>query len=273
MDSKFRTASKRAELWLGIPRLVGDFGSKGKVDPLFQTLILSIEDYNEHAPIIRSALDDLRRVSDGPVKWGPDRGSRAVFKNDGFVLNVWSSAHEAACEILGLILEFLVNPLDGVTDPKKQKALAKKLLAERWQALSITDEEMADLQERIRRELAKLLLKGNGSPTFAEAPPERQRIADHVSVDMERETVTIYDKTYPCQGQRTALFVVSALIKCDGVPTNASTLHKHEAELLNDGTLVRPDKCLPKLPRQVRAIIKSKRPTGYWIELPPRSAE
>src|SRR5262249_18768488 len=99
------------------------------------------------------------RVSDGPVKWEHGRGwSGIALVPDSVYPHRWSSAHEAAVEITRLTLTMLVEPLANITDQKERRDIAGRLLAEQWKALEIGLNEVADLQERIRRERARVLL-------------------------------------------------------------------------------------------------------------------
>ena len=74
--------------------------------------------------------------------------------------HVWSSATEAAAGIAELALDILIAPLEGVANPAEQSALAERLLAARAKALAMSLDEVATLQERIRREREKLLASG-----------------------------------------------------------------------------------------------------------------
>jgi hypothetical protein len=90
-------------------------------------------------------------------------------------------------EIARLALELLVWPLAEVTEPAKQRDLAGQLLAARWKALTIPTAEVAALQERMRRERAKLLrsleAEPEGAPVAADsipaAPPTAPKPAHH----------------------------------------------------------------------------------------------
>jgi hypothetical protein len=68
-----------------------------------------------------------------------------------------------------MALDLLVRPLEGITDPTEQRTLAQRLLADRSKALAIPLDEVADLQERIRRERAKLLDLGHNNSSKLQA--------------------------------------------------------------------------------------------------------
>jgi hypothetical protein len=164
--SKFRAASEACEDWLNIVSFISHFGPSGAVDQLYPLLMPTEAtkrtnlqtSYNEHAALLDQLKDSLAVVSDGPVKWEHGRGWSGIARVPaGVYPHVWSSAHEAAEGIARMALDMLTRPLEGITDPAEQYTEAKRVLAARWKAMAISLEEVADLQERIRRERAKLL--------------------------------------------------------------------------------------------------------------------
>lgn len=157
MESTFQLASERAELWLSGIRNVAESGRRGDVDTAFVLLNTLLGDYNRHASTLYAVQDRLAALSDRPIKWAAGRGLSGIHPGPGILPHVWSSAHEAALGISRVVIDALLVPLEGIQKPAQQRAMAKQLLSERWQALAIPLDEMADLQERIRRERAKYL--------------------------------------------------------------------------------------------------------------------
>jgi hypothetical protein len=175
----FLQASEAAEGWLGTVRFIAHFGPSGSVGPLYELLLptpdptnprgkrrkgkelpgWNLQDsYNTYAPIIMEALPLLAKVTDGPVRWEHGRGRSGVARVPSMVYpERWSSGHEASAGITRMALAMLASPLEGINDPAEQWQLAQQLLARHWKALVLPIEEVADLQERIRRERAALL--------------------------------------------------------------------------------------------------------------------
>jgi hypothetical protein len=138
------------------------------------------ESYQEHAGVLKQMREQLALVSDGQVLWPHGRGGQPV---------AWSSAHEAAVELLGLAMESLVGPLascggtgqdelarrvrgtswESLALPCERSVLARHLLETRSQSLALSPEQVADWQERIRRERGKLL-------ALADAKPDGERM-------------------------------------------------------------------------------------------------
>lgn len=164
-DPRLRVASQAAESWLNTVSLVAEFGQAGNVAMAYQMLLPSESqrrdlqtDYLEHFVTLTQQTEQLAAVSDGPVIWEHGRGWSAIAHVPSAVYpHRWSSAHEAAVGIAGLALDMLASPLAGITDPAQQWAIGEQLLAGRAKALVMTMEEVAALQERIRRERGKVL--------------------------------------------------------------------------------------------------------------------
>lgn len=153
----FETASGRAESWVNSVAMIAIAGESGDVVTAYQDLTFLAEQYNRHAPVLNAELNRLASLSDSPVKWEHGRGHSAVARVPDVVFpHVWSSAHEAAVGIARLALDLLLLPLEGIADPTEQQKLAQQLLAARWHAIAMPIDEVATLQERIRRERAKL---------------------------------------------------------------------------------------------------------------------
>ena len=175
LAESFRAASQRLECALGPVALVVNGLPLKQSFGCLSTLQAIVK---KDGRVIRGVLDRLAAVSDGPVKWAHGRGRSGIARCPGAIYpHVWSSAHEAVLEIVDLALDLFYSPLEGILDAKEQKATFQKLLSKRRrQALAMTIDERAELQERIRRERAKLLaLPGfadNG--TGAGAPGEPQ---------------------------------------------------------------------------------------------------
>jgi len=152
LPESFEAASKAAEYWVNAVSLIADHGRRNSVNVAFRSLAHLEVSYRQHADTIYEAKDELAALSDGPVKWEHGRGLSAIAGSPEHVFpHIWSSAHEAAEGIARLALELLIS------DVKQGRALARELLASRWKALVITIDESATLQERIRRERAKIL--------------------------------------------------------------------------------------------------------------------
>jgi hypothetical protein len=165
-DPKFLAASKAAESWLNTVAVVAHLAQGGNVDLAYRLLMPTkdrsirrnvLDDYQEHIEVLDQSRDQLAAQSESPVTWAHGRGWSGIARVPAAVYpHVWCSAHEAAAGIAQLALAMLVWPLEEITDPAEQRVLARHLLADRWKALVIPLEEVAALQERIRRERAKL---------------------------------------------------------------------------------------------------------------------
>jgi len=154
--SGFRVASERLELALNVVALIAEGQPLDSAAALLESLQ---RDEMQYGDTIRRVLDRLAALSDGPIKWKAGRGlSGFVRRPDAVFPHVWSSAHQAALEISRLALEHFWWPLEGITDAAEQQATFRKLLSKsRRKAMAMTMGEVAGLQERIRRERAKLL--------------------------------------------------------------------------------------------------------------------
>ena len=154
MAGTFEKASQRAELWLNAVEMIAEFGERGDVDSAYRDLAHLAGEYNRHFPALNAEMHRLRALSDGPVMWEHGRGWSAISRVPKAAYpHRWSSAHEAAVGIVRIALDSLLVPVTGRRNGKKDAA---KILAARWKAISISLDEVADLQERIRRERAKL---------------------------------------------------------------------------------------------------------------------
>src|SRR5262249_45190967 len=134
------------------------------------------DSYLAHAGVLDQAREALARVSDGPVTWAQGRGLSGMVRHPAAVYpHHWSRAHEAAVGIAPPGLGTLVWPPAGLTDPVEQWNLAQHLLRHRWQALAMSLNEVADLQERIRRERAKLLGPASPEPKIGSGGRRKRR--------------------------------------------------------------------------------------------------
>ncbi len=159
-NEKFRAASKAAENWLGVLSLLAQNCAKPQLlDENYRILERLQDSYYAHLDVLREAKEPLAAASDSPVEWG----STARY--------VWSSAHEAAANVLCLALEWLFWPLADIDDPEQQRKAARKLIEDAV-ALKMTGEQVAKLQERIRRERAKLLRGATEPHGNGAQPPE-----------------------------------------------------------------------------------------------------
>jgi hypothetical protein len=168
------------------------YSRSGQVDQLYPILmptrghdLPNLQDsYREHAPVLAEWREALADVSDGPVRWAHGRGLSGVAAVPaGVYPHRWSSAHEAAAGMAGIVLNLLVAPVAAFKDDAaRQRAAAERALKRCWRALAVTPDEVADLQERIRRERAKVL-RAAGGP----AAPAIQ--SSHDSLSDNDETV------------------------------------------------------------------------------------
>lgn len=185
LDPKFDAASEAAESWPNTVAMIAHLGPSGAVDPAYELLLPNPahevryylqDDFREHADVLDRMNAHLAAVSDGPVKWEHGRGlSAIVFVPRATLPHVWSSAHEAAKGIAGLTIDLLARPLEGITDPAEQWSLAKEILANRSEAIAISNDEVATWQERIRRERVMVNIQSpseiEGQAPSAERPP------------------------------------------------------------------------------------------------------
>lgn len=192
--SAFEAASIAAESWLNTCGLITSLEpTQVDVDVIYRLLMPTreavsrrnlVDRFNDHIGTLEPLFPTLAAVSDGPVVWAHGRGRSGLARGpDAVYPHVWSSAHEAAAGVAELAIDFLTRPLEGITDPAEQRQQARRLLDRRCKALEMSIEEVAALQERIRRERAKLLqLESNrtlaerqesqpATPTPAAAPP------------------------------------------------------------------------------------------------------
>jgi hypothetical protein len=163
-DSDFQFASERLELSVST---VAGLAEGCPLDSAFALLYVLQFDRERHSRILYDSLDKLAVVSDSPIKWEHGRGQSGLVRHPNAVYpHRWSSAHEAALAISRLALAYFYWPLELPAEAhpefKKlsvdQQPLFRKLLGKnRRKALAMTMEEVADWQERIRRERAKLL--------------------------------------------------------------------------------------------------------------------
>jgi hypothetical protein len=158
----FRAASERLRLTVNTVAMIADGSHIGSPSDAFALLSSLHNDEERCHTVICPLLTKLAAISDWPpVQWSHGRGLsglvRPCAKGAAFP-HVWSSAHEAALDILRLSVRYFFWPLDGITDPDEQRSVFKRLLSKRRRkALAMTIEEVAELQNRIRREQAKLL--------------------------------------------------------------------------------------------------------------------
>jgi hypothetical protein len=173
--SSFRDASERLELTFSAVAVI----AKGcPLDAAFEILSAMQVDEERHGAAVYGVLDKLAAVSDGPIKWSHGRGASGFARVPSAVFpHVWSSAHQAALEISRLALDHFYWPLAGITNPKEQQSTFKRLLSKsRRKVMALTMEEIADLQERMRRERAKILRRikavwlGNGVVRINDEP-------------------------------------------------------------------------------------------------------
>jgi hypothetical protein len=173
VPESFGAASEAAEAWLGTVAFVAYLGERaealdaqGRECPIVDTAFRLLfgkqrsslnKSYEKHSGVLEEVKEKLTPLSDGPINWGAGRGLSAIYTDRRIQLHAWSSAHEVALGVAELAFDLLVAPLADVTDPREQWTIGKQLLIDRWKALSIPRDELAALQERIRRERAKLL--------------------------------------------------------------------------------------------------------------------
>lgn len=179
--SSFQYASERLETTFACVAHIAD---GCPLESAFAILSAMQVDEERHGATVDGALDKLATVSDEPIKWQHDRGASGFARVPSAVFpHVWSSAHEAALGISRLALEHFYWPLElnSRTEYKKlstdQSKRFKRLLSKsRRKVLAMTMEEIADLQERMRRERMKFFSSikavwlGNGVVRVGDKP-------------------------------------------------------------------------------------------------------
>ena len=194
----FDGASRAAESWINTVGLVAKLGERGSVDAAYRLLLSPadepnwpnlLESFNQHGGTLRDAFRDLASLSDGPIKWRHGRGRSAIANRPELVFpHVWSSAHEAAYGIAELAIDLLVAPLEGINDLQEQTSAGQQLLSSRWQALVVSVDEVTSLQERIRRERAKLSNRGD-EPPQEDHPQESLRDNEYTILRVLRDAL------------------------------------------------------------------------------------
>jgi len=195
LDS-FRAASERLEL---APSAVAMIARGCPLDSAFALLYALQHDERRRGGAVDDVLDKLTALSDGPIKWKHGRGlSGFVRCPDATFPHVWSSAHQAALEVSRLALRFFFWPLklgNSKELPKDKEPLFRELLTKnRRKSLAMTLEEIADWQERIRRERAKLL--NAPAPTEDEQrpePPLKEKVLDALTPQHGRIIECLWD--------------------------------------------------------------------------------
>lgn len=158
--SDFQFASERLELAVNSVATIANGCPPDSALPLLCALQF---DADRHGAIIDGELDRLTALGDGPIRWPHGRGLSGLARiPDSVFPHVWSSAHEAARAVAELALDCFYRPLNWQGDysklTKEQRQLFDKLLdKKRRAALAMSIEEVAEWQERVRRERAKLL--------------------------------------------------------------------------------------------------------------------
>jgi hypothetical protein len=209
----FEEASKRAELWLSCVSMVALLGSNNRIREAYEILLppfaeeerdkkddyVLVRSWDRYVDVLKETLPKLSAFSDGPITWPPGlEWSESACKAPTNLPDVWSSAHETALRLTEMAIDLLVCPLvpvppnkagkkvapilqrllpkyqeveikNAVTDPERQKVL----LARHWKKLVIESDQIALLQERIRRERAKLLVSELQSPVVK--PPREPK--------------------------------------------------------------------------------------------------
>jgi hypothetical protein len=205
LDPNLRAASEAAEGFLNWVSLVSHFGPAGAADQLFPFLTTSritnnlFDLFNKHVDQLNKMREEFAAVSDGPVKWEIGRGWSTIGRGSRKTWRplIWSSGHEAATGIACMTLQMLVEPLSGITDSNEQMEVAKRLLAARWKALAMTSEEVASLQERIRRERAKVCARMTSvTSPLADGTEDREKqyvTRDQVASLVKRNKDTVAD--------------------------------------------------------------------------------
>lgn len=146
------------------------------------------DDYSKCVELLVEKEEKLAALSDDPITCPENLGWRGL--NEKVLTSCWSNAHEAARGWALMTLQMLYWPFfeteldrnlaelpewkfQPITDLDEQRAFAEHLLADHWRVLVIPPDELSALQERIRRERAKLSLSelgaGNRRPPKTDA--------------------------------------------------------------------------------------------------------
>lgn len=267
--NSFEAASKRAEGWINTAFMIARHGEHGSVDSAYRLLELLRTDFAQHGKVIEQAIPALTALSEGPIQWPEDRGYSAVLM--GGTVSCWSSAHEAAAAIVRVALDLLYWPAIGdgkfdeanghfivaPVDKAERHRRAAILLAERWKAIAIPNMEVAALQERMRRERAKVLATNDQSIVDYENRP-----AVRLTVNLPKKQITLDGKEYDVRSDN-ALRWVRALARHPGDWVSGADLKEHDQEL--DG--VRTDKQRRYLPAEILGLIDSETGKGSRIRL------
>ena len=289
--SPFQVASEAAESWLNTVYGIAGYGRIGNFDVAYGLLLPTPategcslqESFQEHASLLSSMSNRLAAVSDGPIDWA-NRGLRAIAKLPAAMYpHVWSSAHEAASGLAALALNLLAAPVAGITDPREQWDTAEHFLTSRWKALDMPMEEVARLQERVRRERAKVLVSSEhasmldtlqqrdqqahlaesntlaGSSTVS--PPQPPRL----TVDLLSKTATLDGTRYDVHSER-ALRWLRVLVGQSPNWVSGSDLTRYDPDLTDPNT----HKYKKYLPQLVRDLITSRPGSGSCIPLQPQ---
>ena len=164
--TSFKFASERLELTVNAIACI----AKGEpLDSSFASLSVMQFDEERHGGLLYRSLDQIAAISDEPIEWSHGRGLSGLVRGPADTFpHVWSSAHQAALELSRIALRYFFWPLEVTHASGKlsefqhlaveQLALFRKLLsARRRKAMAMSMQEVAQWQERIRRERAKLL--------------------------------------------------------------------------------------------------------------------
>jgi hypothetical protein len=239
-ESTFQFASERLELAVNTVAVIAEGCS---ADSAFALLYTIQHDRERHSGILYDSIGKLATLSDGAIVWAHGRGRHGVVQcPDVFLPFRWSSAHEAALEVSRLALEYFFWPLELPPDSLVkfeqlsvgQLTLFQSLLdINRRKALALTMDEVADWQERIRRERAKLLMLTtpltHESAKIKNTADAEQRL--RVVVDINCMTIMLDEISYNVSSKQ-ALRWVKVLVEHPGEWISASELHNYDNELM-----------------------------------------
>ena len=180
----FKTASEKLELKVNILFVI----TNGcPLDSAFASLSLIQFEYHRFDKVIHEQLDRIAAISDGKLEWAHGRGQSGLAREsarNAFYPHVWSSAHEATRHISLLALEYFFWPLNVACEnwstvgfhelTDEQREMFERILsADRRKALAMTMQEVAQWQERIRRERAILLVQDSSSSEVSATDPAK----------------------------------------------------------------------------------------------------
>ncbi len=274
--TKFAQASERIELWPNTVAMIATLGSydrDGSSDAAFRRLVIALkrEDFDrEHSQNVLEYRDELACVSDGALQW-EGRGRCAIWTDPNVIPQVWSSAHEAAIGMYDFMFTALIDPIADVADESAARMAFRELLAARWKALTLSSSEIAILQERIRRERAKLVsrfteTRGVSREIVAissDPPSESEKLRHRLEIDFTKQLAILDGHEYDIQSEP-VLYWLKALSDRPGEWISNSALRSFKDSYFR-GSPPRTDKFreyLRKCAPEIELLIDAKTGPG-----------